>query len=114
MLLVEKYMDLIKEVKQQLSSKFNMNDIGPTHFILGLEINRKKASKKIWLSQHNYIEGILKRFNMHDCKLVKVSILAGTKLLADQCPKSEEEIEYMAHVPYASVVESLMYAMVCT
>ena len=34
MFLVGKNMDLIKEVKQQLSSKIGMKDIGPTHFIL--------------------------------------------------------------------------------
>eukprot|EP00253_Pinus_taeda_P027784 PITA_27784 len=30
------------------------------------------------------------------------------------CPKTQEEEEDMSHVPYASVVSSLMYAMVCT
>ena len=29
-------------------------------------------------------------------------------------PKTVEEREYMTHVPYASAVGSLMYAMVCT
>jgi hypothetical protein len=32
----------------------------------------------------------------------------------NQCPKTEEEEEDMCHVPYASVVGSLMYAMVYT
>ena len=81
-------MDLIKEVKQQLSFEFRMKDLGPTHFILGMEIKRDRSSKKLWLSQQKYIEGILKRFNMQDCKSVKVPILVGTKLSADQCPKS--------------------------
>ena len=30
------------------------------------------------------------------------------------CPKTQEEIEYIARVPYSSIVGSLMYAMVCT
>eukprot|EP00253_Pinus_taeda_P007189 PITA_07189 len=30
------------------------------------------------------------------------------------CPKTQEEKEDMSHVPHASVVDSLMYAMVCT
>ena len=91
-----------------------MKDLGPTHFILGMEIKMDRANKSISLSQHKYIEGNLKRFNMQDCKLVKVPIPVGTKLFADQCPKSEEEIEYMAHVPYASAVGCLMYSMVYT
>jgi hypothetical protein len=30
------------------------------------------------------------------------------------CPKTHEEIEYMARVPYSSTINSLMYAMVFT
>ena len=51
MFLVGNDMDLMKEVKQQLSSKFDMKDLGPAHFILGMEIKRNGASKKLWLSQ---------------------------------------------------------------
>ena len=51
---------------------------------------------------------------MQDIKPVKVPIPIGTKLSIHLCPKSEEEIEYMAHVPYPSVVCCLMYAMFCT
>ena len=51
MLLIGNDMDLIKEVKQQLSSKFDMKDLEPTHFILGMEIKRDRTSNKLWLSQ---------------------------------------------------------------
>ena len=51
---------------------------------------------------------------MQECKLVKVPIPIGVKLSADQCPKTHEEEEDMSHVPYVSVVGSLMYEMVCT
>jgi hypothetical protein len=45
---------------------------------------------------------------------VKVSIPMGARITAKECPKTHEEIGYMACVPYASVVGSLMYVMVCT
>jgi hypothetical protein len=51
---------------------------------------------------------------MKECKPVKVPILVGVKLSADQCPKTHEEEEDMFRVPYASAVGCLMYAMVCT
>jgi hypothetical protein len=51
---------------------------------------------------------------MQEYKPVKVPIHVGVKLSSDQCPKTQEEEEDMSHVPYASVVGSLMYAMVCT
>eukprot|EP00253_Pinus_taeda_P034904 PITA_34904 len=59
-----------------------------------------------------YVETILQRFNMQDSKLVKVPIPVGVRLSAKQCPKTQEEEEDMSRVPYASVVGSLVYAMV--
>jgi hypothetical protein len=57
---------------------------------------------------------MLQRFNMEECKPVKVPIPVGVKLSTNQCPKTHEEEEDMSHVPYASAFGSLMYAMVCT
>ena len=91
-----------------------MKDLKPTHFILGMEIKRDRANNKIWLSQQKYIEEIPKRFNMQDCKPIKVPISVGTRLSVDQCPKSQEKIEYMTHVPYANEFDSLMYVTVYT
>jgi hypothetical protein len=45
---------------------------------------------------------------------VKVPIPVGARLTAEQCSRTHKEIENMTHIPYASVVGSLMYAMVCT
>jgi hypothetical protein len=79
-----------------------------------MDIKRDRASINIWLNQMNYIETVLKRFNMQDCKPMKVPILMEERITTEQCPKTQEEIEDMARVPYASVVGSLMYVMVCT
>jgi tagatose-1,6-bisphosphate aldolase len=51
---------------------------------------------------------------MQECKLVKVPIPLGVNLSIDQCPETWDEEEDMSHVPYASVVGSLMHAMLCT
>ena len=51
---------------------------------------------------------------MQDSKSVNVPIPVGTKLSAEQCPKTQEEEEDMSRVSYASAVGSLMYAMVFT
>jgi hypothetical protein len=114
MLLIGNNMDIIKEVKKQLSSKFDMKDISATKFILGMEIKRDQATIKLWLNHMKYIETILKLFNMQDYKPVKVPIPMGPRLTVEQCPKTQEEIHDMANFPYVSVVGSLMYAMVCT
>jgi len=45
---------------------------------------------------------------------VKVPIPIGVRLFVEQCPKTQEEEKDMSRVLYASAVDSLMYAMVCT
>jgi hypothetical protein len=112
MLLIGNNMNAIKEVKKKLSSKFDMKDIDAMNFILGMEIKRDRAVRKLWLNQMKYIEKILKRFNMQDCKHVKVSIPMGERITVEQFPRKQEEIEDMTLVPYESVVGSLMDAMV--
>jgi hypothetical protein len=114
MLLVGNNMDVIKEVKSQLSSKFDMKDLDVANFILGMKIKRDRANRKLYLNQRKYVETILQRFNMHGSKSVKVHIPIEVKLSTDQCSKTQEEEEDMSHVSHASVVDSLMYAMVCT
>jgi len=98
MLLVGNNMDVIKEVKSQLSSKFDMKDIDVANFILGMEIKRDRANRKLLLNQRKYVETILQRFNMHGSKPIKVCISIGVKLSEDQHPKTHEEEEDMYHV----------------
>jgi hypothetical protein len=47
MLLIGNNMDAINKVKKQLSSNFNMKDLGATNFIMGMEIKRDRATRKI-------------------------------------------------------------------
>ena len=114
MLLIGNDKEIIQDLKTQLFSKFDMKDLGAANYILGMEIKRDRAKRKLWLNQRKYVETILQRFNMQDSKPVNVLIVVGTKLSVEQCPKTQEEEEDMSHVPYASAVGSLMYAMVCT
>eukprot|EP00253_Pinus_taeda_P035114 PITA_35114 len=114
MLLVGNDKEIIQDLKTQLSSKFDMKDLGGANYILGMEIKRDRAKRKLWLNQRKYVETILQKFNMQDSKPVKVPIPVGVRLSVEQCPKTQEEEEDMSRVPYASAISSLMYAMVCT
>ena len=91
-----------------------MKDLNDANLILGMEIKINCVDRMLRLNQRKYIETILHRFYMQECNPVKVPIPVGVRLYAEQCPKTQEEEEDMSHVPYASVVGNLMYAMVCT
>ncbi|KAG8498724.1 hypothetical protein CXB51_005090 [Gossypium anomalum] len=104
----------IRKVKAQLSEEFEMKDLGPAKKILGMEILRDRKTSKLYLSQKGYIEKLLCRFNMRSAKPVSTPLAAHFRLSSALSPQSDDEIEYMSHVPYSSAVGSLMYAMVCS
>ncbi|GJW71231.1 retrovirus-related pol polyprotein from transposon TNT 1-94 [Tanacetum coccineum] len=114
MLIVGKNIGRIAQLKQDLSKSFAMKDLGPAKQILGIRIFRDRGAKKLHISQEQYIEKVLRRFNMDKAKVVSSPLTPNFKLTDKDCPSSKKNIKKMDRVPYASVVGSLMYAMVCT
>ena len=82
-----------------------MKDLGEVNHILGIKLMRDCQKMMLGLSQATYIDNILARF---------VHFSLGKPLSSNQRPKTHTEIERMRGIPYASVVGSLMYAMLCT
>ena len=82
--------------------------------ILGMEIKRDRVQRKLFLCQVGYILKVLKRFGMNASRLVSTPLTSSIRLFELNSTQSEAEKEYMARIPYASVVGSLMYAMMCT
>ena len=64
MLLVGNEKEIIQDFKTQFSSKFDMKDLAATNYILGMEMKRDQAKRKLCLNQRKYVETILQRFNM--------------------------------------------------
>jgi len=77
-----------------------------------MQIYRDRKDRKIWLSQKKYLQIILWRFNMQDCKPVftPFSISYSSHL----SPSSEAKRMEKSWVPSASVVDILMNVMMCT
>jgi hypothetical protein len=113
-LLTSSDVNLLLETKKFLSLNFDMKDLGEASFVLGIEIHRDRRKGVLRLSQKAYLEKILKKINMHQCKPSPVSIVKGDIFGNFQSPTNQYEIDQMKSVPYASAVGSLMYAQVCT
>ncbi|GKB72361.1 putative RNA-directed DNA polymerase [Tanacetum coccineum] len=85
-LLVGNNIPTLQSVKDWLGKCFAMKDLGDAAYILGIKIYKDRSKHLIRLSQE-------------------------TK---DLCLKTNEELDIMSRVPYASAVGSIMYAMTCT
>ena len=113
-LLIGKDIPTLQSVKTWLGKCFSMKDLGEAAYILGIKIYRDRSRKLLGLSQSTYIDKVLKRFKMEDSKKGNLPMSHGVILSKTQCPSSQEELEVMKRVPYASAVGSIMYAMLCT
>ncbi|OUC43997.1 integrase core domain protein [Trichinella nativa] len=103
----------LNELKKALAKSFKMDDIGPIHYCLGIEI-KQSANGDIEMSQQNYIMDILEKFRMMNSKPVETQIDASGKLSAELFPRTEAEKAEMQNMPYRSLVGSLMYLSVST
>ena len=67
-LLIGNNFEMLSKVKIQLATQFQMKDLGETQYVLGIKIIRDRKNKIIALSQENYIDSILSKYNMQDSK----------------------------------------------
>nr|GEY00211.1 retrovirus-related Pol polyprotein from transposon TNT 1-94 [Tanacetum cinerariifolium] len=77
----------IKYTKGLMRKEFDMKELGPARKILGMKIVRDRSNRTLKVSQSGYVQKILNNYR---------------------------DVERMSKVPYANVVGSLMYLMVCT
>ena len=91
-----------------------MKDLGKVKKILGIQIERGEKKDELNFFQNTYLHRVLDRFRMSEAKPILTPIAQHFKLSHQQCPNSEEEIEYMNKVPYANAMGSIMYSMICT
>ncbi|WRX19934.1 Reverse transcriptase [Theobroma cacao] len=113
-LLIGNDIGMLSTVKGWLNHQFNMKDLGEASYVLWIKVIRDRKNKQTALSQASYIDKILAMFAMLDSKKGFMPSRHGIKLSKEMSPKTPEEVEYMRRIPYASVVGSLMYAMLCT
>ena len=105
---------MLKSVKEWLSSKFSMKDLGDASYILGVKIYRDRSKRMLGLSQAKYIDTVLKRFSMERSKSGLIPANHGMELSKEMSPKTDLERDNMKKIMYASAVGSIMYSMICT
>ena len=99
MLIASKSRSAIDKLKNDLSSEFEMKDLGEAKKVLGIEIKRDWKSGKVSLTQKGYLKKILQKFNINgDTKSVSTSLAPHFKLKGTMSPITIEEREYMTYV----------------
>src|ERR1700759_834559 len=83
-------MAFMTKLKESLHSEYEMKDLGEAKFVLGIEIERDRANRVIYLNQQQYVENVLERFNMSDCKPVATPMEANVKLTKSQSSSTDK------------------------
>ena len=83
--------NLQKEYKAHINAKFQLTDLGPILWLLGLAITCDRATCTLSLSQHAYIDTLLCHFNLKDCKPLAQPLDPHIQFSVDQCLTNIEE-----------------------
>jgi hypothetical protein len=97
--------EIIKQFKSAICKRFKMKSLGELQWILGMEIKRDRPKRSLEITQVTYINQMLERFGMIDCKPIATPAEGSLSRIQG---KSEVNTEYM------SMVGSLLYASMVT
>ena len=97
--------EMLKKEKLALAKRFKVEDFGDLHYVLGMLVKRNGESQTLLISQTKYLEGVLKRFGMHNCKQVATLLELGRKF--ESLSENEEPVDVQA---YQMAIGCLTYA----
>ena len=113
-LLIKNDIEFLDSIKGYENKSFSKKDLGEVAYTLSIKIYRDRLRRLIGLSRSTYLDKVLKKFKMDQSNKELLHVLQGVKLSRTQNPTTAEYIERMKVIPYASVIDSVKYAMLCT
>ncbi|KAK2577746.1 hypothetical protein KPH14_012773, partial [Odynerus spinipes] len=99
---------LIESAVRHITSRYEAKDLGEINQALGIKVERK-GNGDIRLSQKKYIEELLKRFGMVDCRKAATPLDPSIRLSKEDAPTNERERFSMRNVPYRELIGGLMF-----
>uniref|UniRef100_A0AAV1VA69 Reverse transcriptase Ty1/copia-type domain-containing protein n=1 Tax=Peronospora matthiolae TaxID=2874970 RepID=A0AAV1VA69_9STRA len=99
-------LELIAQTKADLKTRFEMTDSGKCTFVLGIELV-DESDGSVTMCQRRYVNDILKRFGMDECKATASPVDLSTRLVA-----SSEAAKI--DVPFREAVGALMHLTTAT
>ena len=103
-LLAAKSEQRVSDVKQAISNRFAVKDMGELKYFLGVAVDQETNPDCIWIGQPAYTQRVLDKFGMDQAKPVSTPVDASAKLV-----KTSEDEETIDQVKYQSAVGSLLY-----
>jgi Reverse transcriptase (RNA-dependent DNA polymerase) len=80
LLLATNDMNMLRETKEFIYIFFEMKDLGESSYVLGLKIHRDCSRSILGFSQQVYIDKVLKRYDMEQCKPEDTPMVKGRQV----------------------------------
>jgi len=97
---------LLEKIKASLSLKFEMVDRGRADFFLGMEIEQDITNKLIKISQKQFIDDLLQKFDMTNSRDCYTPVDPGHKLkICSNC----KDCKLVDEKYYRSMIGGLLY-----
>jgi len=97
----------VTKVKAHLTAKFDVRDLGPATYFLGMELSRDREARSLKLTQKKLTGELISRYGLADARARSMPHATGEKL------RKEGEPLDMVRFPYNECVGSLLYLSVC-
>ena len=106
--------DTAKFLIQKLKERFEISDLGPINWLLGVSITRDLDARTISLGQQAYVEQIVNRFGLSDARVATTPMEVGIDLSFDSPQVSSISLTPAEKTKYREMIGCLMYAAVMT
>ena len=105
MIFLSNNVEMLKREKAAIGKRFQVEDLSEIHHVLGMTVTRNRRLRTLSISQKNYLQGVLKRFEMENCKSVSTPLEFGKKYEA--LSKEEKSVDVKT---YQIAIGCLNYA----
>ena len=97
----------MEHFKEELTKRYELRDLGPLNWFLGIRILRNRSQRKLWLSQDSYIEKIAKAFHLTERRPPPTPMATGELRPSDRQATQQEIHVYqrkVGHLLYATAI----------
>jgi hypothetical protein len=101
----------LKYVKGKIDKRFGIKDLGPVTKFLGIQFERDRSSRRLWLHQSEYITYLLEEYGMLDCNPITLPLDANYPF-----GRPTDVPIVIANLPtcYCKLIGELLYLSICT
>ena len=98
---------MLQDEKNLLQECFNTKDLGEAHYCLGIQIQRNREQKQMFLHQTKYLNSLLIKYGMSNCKSISTPHEQNQVMM----PKYGEPVD---KTRYQAIIRSITYAVTAT